>query len=244
MTRSSSVTIHTFFKQSLTGFDLDEMSNTEIITRTNAAVTLHPNAILRGAATNKYNCHSYAWYNSSLTNDVWINATYNNSFQLSKFWTNDLYVSCAQSSAEIVYYSNGDHSAIVLPNGKYLSKWGPGPLMEHEYYDCPYDYSSLQYYAERTTPLTQFTTINGNSSVYVNQNNIYSFDSYYNMSFSVHMQYMESDYPLPCTLNQIDSGIYYLTCDDPGYYTITVEGYRNGYCIARAVKGIVAWPNE
>lgn len=242
--RSSTVTISTFFKHSLTGIKYDEMNNTDIVNYTNTALTLHPNAIMRGSATLKYNCHSFAWHNSSLTNDVWLNESHNGSPQLYKYWTDDLYVGCDQSSAEKVYYSSGDHSAIVLPNGKYLSKWGPGPLMEHDYYDCPYNYSSLQYYAERITPLTQFTTINGNSSVYVNQNNIYSFNSNYNMSFSVHMQYMESDYPLPCTLNQIGSGVYSLTCDDPGYYTITVEGYRNGYCIARAVKGIVAWPNE
>lgn len=239
--RLSTVTIYTFFKQSLTGYHFDEMSSTELVNLTNALLTQHPNAIMRGSATNKYNCHSYAWYNNSIYNNIWLYASINGNNQLSKYWTNDLYVSCTQSSAEKVYYPSGDHSAIVLSNGKYLSKWGAGPLMEHDYDDCPYNSSNLQYYAERTTPLLHFTTISGDSPIFINQSSTYSFNTNYNMSFTVQMEYNESNDPLPCTLSQISTGSYSLTCYDPGYYVMIVEGYRNGNCIARTTKDIIAW---
>lgn len=115
--RSYAVSIQTFFKQSIHGFHFDEMTNAEIIYFTNTALSQYPNATLRGPASSKYNCHSYAWYDSSTTNETWINAEYNDVLQLSKFWTNDLYVSSTQSDAERAYYSSGDHSAVVLPSG-------------------------------------------------------------------------------------------------------------------------------
>lgn len=61
------------------------------------------------------------------------------------------------------------------------------------------------------------------------------------MSFTVQMEYNESNDPLPCTLSQISTGSYSLTCYDPGYYVMIVEGYRNGNCIARTTKDIIAW---
>lgn len=240
--RSSSVIIHTFFKQSLTGYHFDEMSAMELIDLTNTLLLQYPNAIMRGSATQKYNCHSYAWHKTSTTNDVWIMASQNDIFQLSKYWTNDLYVSCTQTSAEKVYYPSGDHSAIALSNGKFLSKWGAGPLMEHDYNDCPYNSSNLEYYAERTTPLYDFTSINGNHPVWVNQTNTYSFDSSFDLSYTVYVRFNESDYPTPFTLTQFSDGYYYLTCYDMGYYVFYVKGYRNGICIAETRKDIVALP--
>jgi hypothetical protein len=237
--RSYAVSIQTFFKQSIHGFHFDEMTNAEIIYFTNTALSQYPNATLRGPASSKYNCHSYAWYDSSTTNETWINAEYNDVLQLSKFWTNDLYVSSTQSDAERAYYSSGDHSAVVLPSGKFLSKWGAGPLMEHDYNYCPYDYSNMQYYAERTTPLYFFTPINGNSPILVNQTNTYNFDPTFDFNYSVYVQYNEASSPTPFTFTEFGPGFYYLTCYTEGYYVLYLKGYRNGNCIADARKDII-----
>lgn len=233
----------TFFKQSLIGYYLDELTETELNYITNICTSAYSDAIVRGPATSRYNCHSYAWHSNSTTNRIWLNATYDNSLQLSKYWTNDLYVSCPQSSAEKVYYSSGDHSAIVLQNGKYLSKWGAGPLMEHDYNDCPYDTTNLLFFAERTTPLYNFTTVTGNSPIYVNQSNMYSFNPDYDMNVSVRLLYMTSDAYTPYSLSQTAPGVYSLTCYEPGFYNMYVEGYRNGNCIASVRKDIIVWNN-
>ena len=116
--------------------------------------------------------------------------------------------------------------------------------MEHEYDDCPYNSSNLEYFAERTTPLFGFTSINGNQPVWVNQTNAYSFDSSFDLSYTVYVQFNELDCPTPFSLTQFAQGYYYLTCYDAGYYVFHVEGYRNGNCIAEARKEIVALPTN
>lgn len=246
MTVSSTVstsyhTIRTFFGNSLHGITYDEMGNTEIINCTNLAVTNYPNAILRGSATRKYNCHSYAWHKQSLQNTTWLNSVYNGSLQLSKYWTDDLYVSCPEESAEKVFYANGDHSAIVLSNENYLSKWGAWPLMEHAPTDCPYYSSSLQYYKERTEPL--YIQVIGNRQVIVGETNQYyvgnSFQSGYNWSVS----YMDIvGNPGPSVLDNSQYSQCALTCNDMGLFKLYLNIDHNGHTVAYGQADIIATP--
>lgn len=233
--------IRTYFTQELHGMNLDEYSNSELINITNDLVSNYPNAILRGPATHKYNCHSYAWHQQSVNNTIWLNRYYNGSLQLSKYWTNDLYVSCLADSAEKVYYSDGDHSAIVLSNGKYRSKWGGGPLMEHDPDDCPYATTNMQFYKERTTPLT--LSINGSHSVIIGQTNQYSFNlPYYNFGADWDVVFMGPSSSAPFTFTITSNTGHYLVCNEPGLYVMTADHYRNNILIAHAQADIVATP--
>ncbi len=98
----------------------------------------YPNAIYMSTSTAKYNCHSYAWYYSSTHNKYWMNypSAYMNDG--SYYQTNNV------SLGDVAYY-NGEHSALIYSNPnhaeRYISKWGPGPLMVHTPYDSPYSNS-------------------------------------------------------------------------------------------------------
>ncbi|MDP3916002.1 MAG: T9SS type A sorting domain-containing protein [Bacteroidota bacterium] len=103
----------------------------------------------KGSATSHYNCHSYAWNVSeggSSTNS-WMNQTYSGNPNLSKYWTNDAYISTLYvADHEKIFYSTGDHSAITTAtSGKVKSKWGAWPLYEHSTAKCPYTSSALIY---------------------------------------------------------------------------------------------------
>lgn len=242
MSTTSSYIIRTFFGQSLRGFTYDEMSSTEIINCTNSAVTNYPNAVLRGSATNKYNCHSYAWHEQTLQNSTWLNSIYNGSLQLSKYWTNDLYVSCPEETAEKVFYVNGDHSAIVLSNGNYLSKWGAWPLMEHAPIDCPYNSSSLQYYKERTEPL--YIQVIGNRQVIVGEPNQYNTGyAFQGAGYSWSVSYMDIvGNPGPSVLGTPHGSQCTLTCNDMGLFKLYLNVDHDGHTVAYSQADIIATP--
>jgi len=165
---SSTSTITTPFGKSIEVLILPEMTQSEINWATNDCLSQYPNVTLIRPASQKYNCHSYAWYSTAADNSYWINA----GTQLSKYWTNDLYVSCTSSEAEKIYYANGDHSALPSTTaGKYISKWGAWPLVEHAPTDCPYLATNMQYYKERPTPL--YVNITGPSIVEVGGEYLY-----------------------------------------------------------------------
>jgi len=111
----------------------DEMTEAEITQLNNDAVTMYPSAVFVSSASSRYNCHSYAWISTASTNDKWLNATNSSGvFQLSKYWTNDLFTSCSSGAEINIFYTNGDHSAKKSSSsGKYISKWGNWPVMEH-----------------------------------------------------------------------------------------------------------------
>lgn len=52
-------------------------------------------AVRIGAATSNYNCHSYAWsvVEGGPNTDAWMYQTVNGNPNLSKYWTNDAYIS-------------------------------------------------------------------------------------------------------------------------------------------------------
>ncbi len=77
-------------------------------------------------ATQKYNCHAYAWASSKL---VWINDP------VAYYTTNDLYFRSNSNVAIVVY--GGDHSAVKQSNSYYISKWYNGPLVRHSPTNVP-----------------------------------------------------------------------------------------------------------
>lgn len=110
--------------------------------------------------TEKYNCHSYAWYNQSEPNLWWID--------FPDDFMNDNYYMCnegtIQSGNIAVYRESGKstvylHSAIVTsvsdhgsiassyPPINVISKWGKGGLFLHNIYNCPEYYGrSILFY--------------------------------------------------------------------------------------------------
>lgn len=113
----------------------------------------YPNVVMLRSATSNYNCHSYAWYSTSSTNKYWMNDP-------SKYWKDGSYTSVdVQNSDENdkVFYSNGDHSAIVTyrvygpisttyAGLEFTSKWGDHGLYKHSPMDSPYESSNLKFY--------------------------------------------------------------------------------------------------
>lgn len=225
--------IHTFFGKSLNGDSNSEYSSSEITAITNYYVSNYPDASLISPASNLYNCHSYAWHNSSTTNNVWINAYYQGAFQLERYWIDDLYFSCNESSAEKVHYYLSDHSAIILSTGNYISKWGSGPLMEHAPNYGPYaNMSYRNYYYIRTNPL-DVISITGNTVIYPNEPNNYMRGTLVHgtLNYAWSVNYW-NDSTTPYNLQQLVPDEYQLTCYDYGVFTIRVDGYYNGNNVA------------
>lgn len=98
--------------------------------------------VVIGSATNRYNCHAYAWYRQSTDIHCWIEnpAPYlNDAHTQSVAWYN------LRIGDRIVYYVNNVavHSAIVISVGgriRVASKWGVYHLFEHSYDNVPSNY--------------------------------------------------------------------------------------------------------
>ncbi|MCM1314094.1 MAG: hypothetical protein NC040_09815 [Muribaculaceae bacterium] len=136
--------------------DRPELSYKEITELNAIARTGYPNAERLREPTNKYNCHSYAWYSQSSSNNKWMNNPYayisDGSYYLS---------SNPQSNYRMVYWQGNsiEHSAIIetrLSGGSninfrnmviVISKWGNGGLYRHNGNDSPYYYcDTVSYY--------------------------------------------------------------------------------------------------
>lgn len=242
-------TIHTVFNQTLYAFIYEELESTILVQVANNLITAHPNAIVRGSATKLYNGNSYAWSLRSINNSRWLPSTivYNTSnseFQLQKYWTNDLYVACSAEEAEIAYFPDAGHSAVKLSNGKYMSKWEAGPLMEHDLEDCPYYSSNVEYYKERDTPLTGALTIVGQSPVRINQSYTYSVQERLpSLTFGWEVRFMDAPSPAPFVLTENNKSCS-LVCEDYGLFKTLVYGYYNGRIVASGLKDVIALPDE
>lgn len=237
--------VYTVFGKEIETCIYAEMTVVDMENITNEVVTQYPNAIIRGSATRDYNCHSYAWHSQSLTNGHWIECyTQSGVYQLSKYWTSDLYVNCSESDAEKVHYSDGDHSAIKLSNGNYLSKWGQGPLVEHAPMHCPYLKTNIQYYKMRTAPLLGSITITGTTPVEINQSYNYSIsERYSSLTYSWEVRYMDAPTPTPFILNVNSTGRgCSLTCQDYGLFNTIAYGYYQGRTVAQGQLQVIAMP--
>lgn len=124
-------------------------SHNTSLTAQNAAMyyflNAYPSTELIASVNPSYNCHSYAWYSQSTSNNYWINEpyvyiddgsysiTYNNISAGNKVCY--IYIPWA-------YYL--EHSGIVVSpaNGtipmRVISKWGYNGLFTHDLNDCPY----------------------------------------------------------------------------------------------------------
>lgn len=98
-----------------------------------------------GNATSKYNCHSYAWYNTSTSNTYVIEKVGAYIYVCDDHST---YLTNASVGAIAVYLDSYDvplHSAIVTSvNGTNVtckSKWGANGLFEHSLANVPVDYT-------------------------------------------------------------------------------------------------------
>lgn len=218
-------TVYTYFDKPIVGMLRTEFSSQEIEYLNNNAQTQYPNAIMRGPASARYNCHSYAWHNSSTDNTVWINAKEGDEFQLSKYWTYDLYVSCQNSEATKAYYSEGDHSANILSFGKYLSKWGAWPLMEHDYNYCPYNTANLQFFNDRRAVVSGDVRILPNTSHEYRLRPVYS-----DLIYQWEVAYMDdlSATPGTCEWVKINDNTFRLTPYMYGLYKIRIRGFYDG----------------
>ena len=245
-------TIYTTFRQSLRGEVYEEMPQ-YLISWYNSTIPLqHPDASFLGSATNEYNCHSYAWHNQSTNNTVWLLSVNpsTSTFQLDKYWTNDLFVETSSSTGAIkAYYDatdpENDHSAIILPSGRFQSKWGAGPLMEHDWDDVPHEYLdslvSLRFFCYRDTPLMNVYTFYGDTAVLPNTSHLYYVSPFEGVVNSWSAEYLSNN-SNPYVLTWVNSsagGTYSLTCLEEGAYKLYVDGYYQGHHVSWGEKLVV-----
>ena len=123
-----------------------EMSNSEIDKWNRYFKEEYPNAEYAGTATKTYNCHNFAW-NNSAPDQYWMEDP-------QAYWVDGSYLSDSANFDKIFYpeYNiSGTHSAKTHSNGKYISKWGPGPLMIHDPNYGPYDNMDVRVYYKRNS---------------------------------------------------------------------------------------------
>ncbi len=129
-----------------------ELSSTDIAGWADWVKTRYSCAALLRSASRKYNCHSYAWYNQSTSNTIWMNDPgddkywQDGSYQFSKRFQYVCVGPNAAANGSRVSYEKGDHSAIYYTNGWMQSKWGQGPVMQHGSACAPYNSDSLAFY--------------------------------------------------------------------------------------------------
>ncbi|MBH1939632.1 hypothetical protein I5677_01835 [Mobilitalea sibirica] len=99
---------------------------------------VYPNSAYVSPCTYNYNCHSYAFYQSSPDNIYWMNNP-------SQYFMDRSYLFVGNqptANHQRIFYDvpRNTHSGIVLDYKKniIISKWGSGPLVIHHYRDCPY----------------------------------------------------------------------------------------------------------
>ena len=133
--------------------DRTELSPEEIAYYREWVFTHYPFASRRRDASAKYNCHSYAWYSQSASNNKWMNNP-------SAYWTDGSYYrlhlwwmwwnNFEPYPDSKMRWVSADHSGIFQYSisGIYycVSKWGEGPLMYHPATYCPYDSTTIYYY--------------------------------------------------------------------------------------------------
>ncbi len=184
--RTSTWTWYSVFNSPLTvEHNRTELTDDEVNSLLYNYCSLYQNSIVSSNPSNRYNGNGYAWLHreglnvpyspTPSMNNSWLESYLGVSHQLSALLADDIYEQCSESDAEVIYYVDTHHSAIRLPSGKYLSKWGIGPLMEHNPTECPFVPSEMQYYRKRTTPVSSGCSISGDTSVTMNSTHYYTF---------------------------------------------------------------------
>ena len=220
-----STTVYTPFGKTIRALINEDYTQPQI-----AAISLYyvlewPEADSIAPATNLYNCHSYAWYNQSEYNDLWINKTDSTGvFQLSRYWSTDLYESCSQQYAEKVFYVNA-------------------PLMVHEADYCPYYFNNteLQYYKERSYIPFMTDLISGADYVNPGQSSIYyrGFIMYSDLDYSWSLSGYPMDPNLPAVMTVGQNNSYaQVTFNSAGLYVIRLEVSYNNQVFTYSEKQI------
>ncbi|MFD1616358.1 T9SS type A sorting domain-containing protein [Gelatiniphilus marinus] len=129
----------------VTVYNFTEFTQSHIAYLNNQAAALYPNATIISDASNKYNCHAYAWYLTECSGcpNYWMNTPGDDAY-----WNDNSYVEVFDAGlAEKISYASDDHSAVMSSvAGKYDSKWGQYPVMRHSPTYTPYNSSNLKYY--------------------------------------------------------------------------------------------------
>ena len=225
----SYTTIYTPMGQSLQGIIREELDSSEIISLNNTWSSNYPNAIIRGSSSAIYNCHGFAWHLGPTENTVWLNSSNSLSiFQLNKYWTYDKYRSTSSTYAEKVHYSDDDHSALVLPNGNYISKWGMAPLMEHAPNYCPYLFTNIHYYCQKEIPLIDDPTVSIDGPYLISPNVSYNYYVQYPvnwLSYTITAESWLSDNTITMTRIGNYNATLQIYVSGYGPYDIIVKGY-------------------
>lgn len=133
-----------------------DLPDSELEDVTNYIKRNYPNAVMLRDATNRYNCHSYAWYSTSSSNPYWLNNPRpymtDGSYQRVTSTTNfSSMPSTVNNNSKIVWLDkNGNtiHSGIKNDSTTVVSKWGAGGLYRHKQNYSPYTSEAvkLEYY--------------------------------------------------------------------------------------------------
>lgn len=123
-----------------------ELSSAQITANNNYVATTYPSATRERNSSRKYNCHSYAWYSTSTSNDRWMNIPGDD-----KYWQDGSYTQWHAPylwfSSMKLSYASDDHSGIWVGTGSYVrSKWGQMGLMYHAWNYSPYNSSTTYSY--------------------------------------------------------------------------------------------------
>jgi hypothetical protein len=131
-----------------------ELSSSEISGLNAESDRIWPNATRETSASQRYNCHSYAWYSTThSSNNYWMNRWWEDRSQgiyypnVSRYWTDGSYKKWSPpltyfSGMRWVYWTSepwnekkpSDHSGIeVGTTGNLRSKWGPYGRMYHRW---------------------------------------------------------------------------------------------------------------
>lgn len=246
---TNNVTIYTPTFQELIGMSGTEMSQDQISYCNSLATSSYPNATLVGPSSSLYNCHSYAWYNNSQNNAIWLNDTVNNTFQLDKYWNSyGVYAPCSVSEADRIFYlcSGGDHSAIVENSNQVISKWGALPLMRHSISYCPYPTNNLQYYKFQPGDnciRTPFANISGNSQFAINTQQTFSFPkSFPGLTTNWSVENIANPTNTSSFSAMMISGGLRLVCYEIGAYRVRVNFNYRGQDVSFSDMIVVARP--
>lgn len=124
-----------------------------------------PSCIVLNDYTRQYNCHGYAWHVSTGGNQIGIKADAGGVTPyvagVNPSYTQTIYNGTAGKLR--VRYS-GDHSAVTTYDlGKFISKWGAGPLVKHNTGDVPPGYGvPASYWTCKYAPPLTSVYLDGN----------------------------------------------------------------------------------
>ncbi len=112
--------------------------------------------------TYKYNCHGYAWSVSEGGEKVWIGKKSTTAEDI--YWQDGSYVETdnIQNAKKVSYHPLGNHSAIMINQNLFESKWGwGGPLVRHSPNNVPTTYNP--YLEKKYYKKTVLKTVNTSS---------------------------------------------------------------------------------